>query len=124
MSTKPVLLLFIDWFSPGYKAGGPIVSCINFIQLMKADYSIYVLTSDTDLGDKLPYNNIVSGAWVPSADKDYMIYYTVSAKPVLPQIRKALSAINPSYIYLNHLFSPKFVVYPLWLAWKGVIKAK
>lgn len=115
--------MFIDWFSPGYKAGGPIASCINFIHLMKDDYAIYVLTSDTDLGETEPYKNIVSGKWIASESNDCMIYYTQARNPVLRQIREAVTAINPDFVYLNHMFSPKFVVYPLWLKWKGFIKA-
>ncbi len=124
MNKKPVILIFIDWFSPGYKAGGPIASCINFIHLMKDDYTLYVLTSDTDLGETLPYKDIPAGQWISSGSNDCMIYYTESKKPVLKQIREAVAAVKPDFIYLNHLFSPKFVVYPLWLKWKGFISCK
>ena len=124
MRTKPVLLVFIDWFSPGYKAGGPIASCLNFIHLMKKDYSLYVFTSDTDLGETEPYKNIIAGKWIEADSNDFMIYYAETSKPVLKQIREAVVAIKPDFIYLNHLFSPKFVVYPLWLKWKGFIRCK
>jgi len=124
LSTKPVLLIFIDWFSPGYKAGGPIASCLNFIHLMKKDYSLYVFTSDTDLGETEPYKNIIAGKWIEAESNDFMIYYAETRKPVLKQIREGVAAVKPDFIYLNHLFSPKFVVYPLWLKWKGFIKCK
>jgi hypothetical protein len=52
-----------DWFEPGYKAGGPIRSCVNFAAHMKANYEIFILTGDRDLGDKEPYKEIKSDAW-------------------------------------------------------------
>ncbi len=121
LRNKPVILIFIDWFSPGYKAGGPIASCINFIHLMKNDYALYVFTGDTDLGEAQPYKNITAGKWINAADHDCMVFYADSKKPVLKQIRDAITSVQPDHVYLNHMFSPKFVVYPLWLKYKGFI---
>jgi glycosyltransferase involved in cell wall biosynthesis len=123
MNRKPVILLFIDWFSPGYKAGGPIASCINFIQLMKHDYAIYVFTGNTDLGETIPYKDIVPDTWI-EAGGGYKIFYAQTKQLGLQQIKAVTAAVNPDFVYLNHLFSPKFVVYPLWLKWKGIITSK
>jgi glycosyltransferase involved in cell wall biosynthesis len=124
MPAKPVILVFIDWFVPGYKAGGPIASCVNFIHLMKNDYSLFIFTSDTDMGETAPYKDIVAGEWISAAGNDFMIYYAKSSRPVLAQIRDAVAFVKPDFVYLNHMFSPKFVIYPLWLKWKGIIKSK
>ena len=124
MSARPVILIFIDWFAPGYKAGGPIASCLNFIHLMKSDYTLWVFTSDTDLGETKPYKDILTGEWINDAKNDCMIYYAKSNGPVLAQIREAIEFVKPDFVYLNHIFSPKFVIYPLWLKWKGIIKSK
>jgi glycosyltransferase involved in cell wall biosynthesis len=32
--------------------------------------------------------------------------------------------LNADFVYLNHLFSPLFVVYPLWLKYRGLIKGQ
>ncbi len=121
---RPKILIFIDWFAPGFKAGGPVASCINFIHLMKDDYSLYVFTSDTDLGEKTPYKDIVVGKWTSSPNYDCMIYYADSNKSIQGQIREVVDFVNPDFVYLNHMFSPKFVVYPLWLKWKNFIRCK
>ena len=52
---KKKILLFTDWYEPGYKAGGPIQSTRNFVVAMHELYSISVITSDTDLGETKPY---------------------------------------------------------------------
>ena len=54
MGKKKVLVL-VDWFAPGYKAGGPIQSCVNFVFAMKNIFDLSVLTTDTDHGDTVPY---------------------------------------------------------------------
>ncbi len=124
MAPKPVILLFIDWFSPGYKAGGPVTSCLNFIHLMKEDYAIYVFTSDTDLGETTPYAGVVTDTWIKAADDGCMVYYACKKKLNAKQIRTVTTTLQPDFVYLNHLFSPWFVVYPLWLKWKGIISSR
>ena len=42
-------MLFSDWYEPGFRAGGPIRSCVNFVQHMQDQYKILVFTSDRDL---------------------------------------------------------------------------
>ncbi len=54
------ILVCCDWYEPGFKAGGPIRSCVNFVNQMKEDYQIYVLTSDRDLDEQAPYEGIDS----------------------------------------------------------------
>ena len=38
--------------------------------------------------------------------------------------KRSYTEADADYIYLNHLFSPLYVVYPLWLKWRGIIKGK
>lgn len=124
LNHKPVLLVFIDWFIPGYKAGGPITSCLNFVHLMKNEYTVYVFTTDTDLGETHPYNNIVPDTWVNGPGNGYMVYYARKNKLSGEQIRTVTASVKPDFIYLNHIFSVWFVIYQLWLKWKGIITCK
>jgi glycosyltransferase involved in cell wall biosynthesis len=39
-------------------------------------------------------------------------------------MRIQINIIKPDYIYLNHMFSPRYVLYPLWLKLTGFIKCK
>ena len=41
---KIKILLFIDWFLPGTKSGGPVRSYANLISHFKDDYDFYVIT--------------------------------------------------------------------------------
>ncbi len=58
MNTKKKILVFIDWYIPGFKAGGPIRSCANIVQHLSSDFEFYFITSDTDYCEDKPYENI------------------------------------------------------------------
>jgi len=121
---KKKILILVDWFAPGYKAGGPIQSCINIAFLLKKNFEIYVLTTDTDLGEDKPYPGIVSNQWINNLDPDINVYYAGAKTLSVQQIRIEMERIAPDFVYLNHLFSPKFVLYPLWLKYRRMISAK
>src|SRR3984957_2227863 len=121
---KKKILVLVDWFAPGYKAGGPIQSCVNFAFAMKKEFSIYVLTTDTDHGETTPYPDITSGQWTNSLHPDIRVFY-LQKKGLSPtRVREQIRAIQPDFVYLNHLFSPLFVVYPLWLKYTGWLRGQ
>lgn len=92
---------------------------------MKEDYLIYILTTDTDHGETQPYENIIPNQWRSHLDNDTIqVYYTQKKLLSLLQLRQVINAVHADYIYLNSLFSPLFVLYPLWLQWSGVITGK
>ena len=106
------ILLFIDWFEPGYKAGGPIRSCVNFVRGMQKEYRIYVFTSDRDLGASAPYHDVEIDQWFESDDR-VSLFYCSPGRLGWPTIRRQLQTIRPDFIYLNSMFSTKFTIYPL-----------
>lgn len=121
---KKKILVLVDWFAPGYKAGGPIQSCVNFAFAMKNEFSIHVLTTDTDHGETAPYADITPGQWTNSLHPDIRVFY-LQKKGLSPaRVREQIRAVQPDFIYLNHLFSPLFVVYPLWLKYTGWLKGQ
>jgi glycosyltransferase involved in cell wall biosynthesis len=106
------ILLFADWYEPGYKAGGPIRSCVNFSRYMQGDYQVHVFTTDRDLGSPAPYEQVTVDEW--QLDKNNIsIYYCSPKKLTWQNIRKQLSVVAPDFIYLNSMFSLKFTIYPL-----------
>ncbi len=121
---KKKILVLVDWFTPGYKAGGPIQSCVNFAFAMKNDFDIYVLTTDTDHGEKQPYPDIISNEWIENPGDGFKIYYTKKQSLSTSQLKRVMLDLNADYVYLNHLFSPYFVVYPLWMKYSGKLQSK
>ena len=60
---KRKLAVLIDWFLPGYKAGGQIQSCANLALALHPVFDIHVITSDRDLGDEQAYGSIQPDQW-------------------------------------------------------------
>jgi len=120
---KKKILVLVDWFAPGYKAGGPIQSCVNFAYSLKDLYDIYVLTTDTDHGESAPYPGIPTGQWISNLHPGFKVKYLQRSTLSIASLKKEMMALNAEYVYLNHLFSPLFVLYPLWLKYRGVLKS-
>lgn len=107
-------MIFVDWFEPGYKAGGIIQSCKNFVKAFQNDFQLYIITSDRDLGDLTSYKGIETDQWHPY-DQNSQIYYATERQLNFSGIKKIITSVNPHYIYLNSMYSLKFTILPLFL---------
>lgn len=113
MNRKKTILVFIDWFTPGYRAGGPITSCSNLIEQLKDEYNFKVITRDRDYMSDDAYD-VKRDCW--SHIKDGCEIYYVSPKLLS---RKNLKVIirNTEFdlMYINGMFSWYFSILPLFL---------
>ena len=123
MSNKKKILLFTDWYEPGYKAGGPIQSCRNFVAAMQDSYRIFIITSDRDLGDRQPYPGIETDTWVMKGP-EVQVWYAGPGKPGLSEIQRLAREIDPDFVYLNSMYSWHFTILPVWLKLKGRLPGK
>lgn len=105
-------MIFIDWFLPGYKAGGPIQSCANLIAHLKEDYAISVITRDTDYCEEKPYSTVKSNAWNVLPD-GVRVYYISKEQLNRKTIKQILSDEPFDVVYLNGIYSPYFTLFPL-----------
>ena len=110
----------IDWFTPGYKGGGPIRSVTNLIAALSDEFEFSIVTSnmddaDTDDPHPRPYPNIESDVWLPRENKARVFYFS---HPNLnyQKMREVIENEEFNFLYLNSLFSPKFTVLPLFAA--------
>lgn len=95
------LLIFIDFFLPGYKGGGPVTSVKNLVELIGDDFEILICTSNHDLGESDIYKSVESDK-VLSRIKFNIIY--LSNKSLI-NIRRVIYQFAPDFIYLNSFFS-------------------
>lgn len=119
---KKKILIVIDWFVPGYKAGGPIQSTLNVCNALKNTFDIYVLTTDTDHGTDIPYSNIQPNTWLNNIVPGIQIFYCKKQSLNVSSLTQQIKNVSADFIYLNHLFSPYFVILPIWLKWKNKIQ--
>ncbi|MDB5240046.1 MAG: hypothetical protein JWP57_671 [Spirosoma sp.] len=101
--TKPSILLFIEYYLPGYKFGGPIQSVANLVSLMKEHYAIYIVTRDRDYRDTTAYPDIPVNQWL--VRDGYQIQYLSPSNTTLGHIRALLTQRQYDYIYTNSLFA-------------------
>ncbi len=105
-------MVFVDWFDPGYKAGGPIRSAVNFARHMQHDYEVYVFTGDRDLGAAAPYQDVQVNEWL-TYDEKVKVFYCSPDRLNRQTIATVLNDLKPAVIYLNSMFSKYFTIYPL-----------
>ncbi|GIU70081.1 MAG: hypothetical protein KatS3mg002_1317 [Candidatus Woesearchaeota archaeon] len=72
------ILIFIDWYIPAYKAGGPVKSIANLIALLKHKVDFYIITGDRDEGDIIPFSNLVFNKW--HSNDGYKVIYLSKEK--------------------------------------------
>jgi glycosyltransferase involved in cell wall biosynthesis len=106
------ILLLADWFAPGYKAGGPIQSCVNFAREMADEYQIFVLTSDRDLGDTQGYEGIEADKWLDFGT-NIKVCYLSPTKLNFSALKQWLCAEKFDFWYINSLYSVHFTIQPL-----------
>lgn len=122
MTTKKNILVLIDWYVPGYKAGGPIRSCSNLVMQLKKYFNFRIITRDTDLNAEKPYDNIVSNEW-STIHNDVPIHYLSKNNVNFSNIKKVIFSQDYDMVYLNSFFSFYFTILPLFIL-KGLKRDK
>lgn len=112
--------MFIDWYVPGYKAGGPIRSVHNIVIALKEHFNFYILTSAYDLGDTEEYQDVKLNQWV---DLDGVLVKYLDREHIKSSvIKNNVEEVNPDTIYVNGIFSRFFSILPIRIGRKQNIK--
>ncbi len=112
MDQSKKVLIFVDWFYPGYKAGGPIQSCKNIVDTLFGEFQFYIFTSDKDIGDTKSYDNVKINEWT-IYNSTVKIFYATPSYCTLKNISHLVKEIKPDTVYLNSMFSVGFTIKPL-----------
>ncbi len=110
MSNKKKILVFTDWFVPGFKAGGPIQSLFQMVN--HVDHEFFVVTRITDYRSDQPYENITAQVWT-EISKNCKVLYIQDSDLNASLLKQLKEEVRPDWVYLNSLFSPKFTILPL-----------
>jgi glycosyltransferase involved in cell wall biosynthesis len=112
MSSRKKIVVAIDWYLPGYKAGGPIRSVANIISQLKNDFDFSVITSNTDFSDNVSYPNVQSDQWNILEDGT-RVYYFSKEKLNAVTMAACILGEKPDIVYMNSFFSRNFTLLPL-----------
>ena len=109
------ILAVVEWYPPAFKAGGPIRSVHNLMQLLRAqtDHHLEVVCGDRDLGSPSPLDGIELD--VPHLRDGIPVTYRSSVTHAwwLEKLRGTPDDPAPDVVYLNSLFSVPFALHPL-----------
>ncbi len=123
ISVRKKVLIFIDWFLPGYKAGGPIQSVANIVEHLSDSYEFWIVTRNTDYLETKPYDNVISDKWMKISNNKNVMY--LSKKEVnVKNIKRLIKTTAFDTIYINGIYSFYFSILPLLVANKLSQKVK
>lgn len=111
---RPKVLVFIDWYLPGYKAGGPVRSLANLVDHLRDRIDLHIVTADTDYTEPAPYPGIVPDRWtvLPGGER---VWYASRAGTGRRTWKKLLREQDWDAVYINGLYSWWYSILPLWL---------
>lgn len=113
---KPNVLVFYDYFYPGYKAGGPIQSLTNLALALQTEYTISIVTSIRDLHSTEPYKDIISNTWnqvlLPGSANPIAVFYA-DTNLDSGTYQQVFKEVSPSVVYFNNIYSGQFFRLPL-----------
>ena len=109
------ILAVVEWYPPAYKAGGPIRSVHNLMQMLRVqtDHHLEVVCGDRDFGSASPLEGIEPD--VPHMREGIQVTYRSSVTHAwwLEKLRGTPDKPAPDVVYLNSLFSVPFALHPL-----------
>ena len=119
---KPSVLLRYDYFTPAYKAGGPIQSLHNLVSYLKNDFCFSVVTSAYDKGESTVLKDIKVNEW-NIKDDSTKVFYWIPSFLKSGTLIKILSNQDYDIIYINGLYSPFFSIIPLLFCKQKIVLA-
>ena len=123
MISKQSLLIPVQWAHPGFRAGGITQAIKRLVEALKEHYQIFILTTNRDHSSKTPYPELSPDQWIETIE-GVQIKYLSPEKTNCRQIAKEIKDLNPDLVYLKSMFNPLFSLFPIWLKYKGELKAK
>ena len=118
---KKKILIFIDWFLPGYKAGGPVRSMANMVEYLASEYDFFIVTRNTDYLETEPYKDIEYNSWV-NFQSGVKVFYASVEFQNKKIFKKLIQEENFDIAYVNGIYSWKFSILPLIVLKKSRIK--
>ena len=111
------VLIFYNYFTPAYKAGGPIQSINSMIRALSEDYNFNIFCSDVDHDGT--HLNVQTDTWLPFNQSK--VLYATSRFLKAESVNNLIKETKPRVLFINGIYSWYFNMLPL-LRSKGVRK--
>jgi glycosyltransferase involved in cell wall biosynthesis len=111
--TKPVVLVLLSHYLPGYKAGGPIQSIANIVEALGEALDFRIVTCDRDMGDANSFSEVRAGQWVQVGNAS--VFYLPNTWMALWTLIQILIVTRIDLLYLNSFFARRYSIFVLLL---------
>lgn len=108
----PVILVLLNIYLPGSKAGGPIRSIENLVQVLGKEFHFRILTLDRDFGDKVAYPDIPVNQWLAAGNAEVM-YLQPGLRGLVRAYSLFRSIDEGTVLYLNSVWARRFSILPM-----------
>ncbi len=109
---KKKIIAFIDWYLPGYKAGGGQRAFSIMVSYLREYFDFYIVTRNTDFMETVPYSDIESDKWIERAEGE-SVWYCSEGTASFGLFKRLVKDIDADHAYVNGIYSWKFSIIPL-----------
>lgn len=101
---KKKILIFSEYYLPGYKSGGGMRTIVNIVAHFKDTFDFFIVTKDCDgKGDKTPYKGVNYENW--NNIEDAKVFYLSDKSIKLSKMIELIEKVKPDILYSNSYFS-------------------
>ncbi len=101
---KKRILIFCDYYLPGFKSGGGVWTLVNLVNRFSDHYDFFIVTHNHDgKTDREPYTSVESETWNTTGAAQ--VYYASRKTFTVKLISKLTTEISPDLILINSIFS-------------------
>lgn len=113
----PVILVFVRYYLPGFRSGGPVRSVVNLVRALQGEYDFRIVCLNRDHGESVPYPDVTPGQWTQLGEA--RVYYATDREAGFSLCRRMMREVRPDMVYLNSLFDREFSMKPFLAAGSG-----
>lgn len=101
---RPRILVYCDFYLPGFKSGGGMWTVVNLVDRFSDRYDFHIVTRNYDSkGDRRPYDTVVTGAWNRMGQAQVFYFPKTSLTP--GRAAQLFREVQPDMVFLNSAFS-------------------
>ncbi len=108
---KQTVLIFIRYYLPAYKCGGPVRTIANLVDYLGDSFNFRIVCSDRDSFDESSFPGVVVNEWAQVGKA--RVFYASSGFMKFGNLRHLLKATEYDIVYFNSFFHPTFTCLPL-----------
>ncbi len=122
MDKRPVILVLLAHYLPGYKCGGPIRTIANLVDHLGDEFDFKIITSDRDMLETSPFPDVHIDDW--NTVGKAAVFYSSPERLSFRRFARLISETPHDVLYINSFFSEKFSIFPLFARKLGMIPKK